>query len=266
MQTRAIAPLVRRYFASYQFGDRRAVEELLSDDFTFCSPQAERIDRCEYFARFWPNGDGIKALRIDKLFAQGNEAFVRYALERQQGCTLRNTEHFEFAQDKIRSIAVYFGLEDGQSLADEGAPDRRNRDEAAIRAVIDAITQAVREKDVDALLTHCAPEVSAFELVPPLEHSGAEALRAVWDRTLEPFEAPLECDVHDLDLTVGGDVAFGIGLKRFGGTSKDGKRSSTWLRSTLGLRKLHGEWKLVHEHVSVPFDMRTTKARLDLEP
>jgi hypothetical protein len=32
------------------------------------------------------------------------------------------------------------------------------------------------------------------------------------------------------------------------------------------LRKIDGQWKVVHEHVSVPFDMETGKAMLDLKP
>ncbi|HEV7730794.1 MAG TPA: nuclear transport factor 2 family protein [Candidatus Binatia bacterium] len=67
-------------------------------------------------------------------------------------------------------------------------------------------------------------------------------------------------------MTVGGDVAFTRSLNRFGGTTADGTHDASWLCSTLCLRKIDGRWKLVHEHVSVPFDMQTNAALLDLEP
>jgi ketosteroid isomerase-like protein len=72
--------------------------------------------------------------------------------------------------------------------------------------------------------------------------------------------------VQELDIAVDGDVAFARCLNRFGGTKMDGKRVLNWLRSTFGLRKIDGRWKVVHEHVSVPFDMETGKAMLELKP
>jgi ketosteroid isomerase-like protein len=39
-----------------------------------------------------------------------------------------------------------------------------------------------------------------------------------------------------------------------------------WVRATLGLRRQGDDWKIVHEHDSDPFDMRTFEALLDLEP
>jgi hypothetical protein len=44
---------------------------------------------------------------------------------------------------------------------------------------------------------------------------------------------------------------------------KDGERIVNWLRLTLGLRKIDGRCKVVHEHVSAPFDMKTGKAMLN---
>ena len=139
-------------------------------------------------------------------------------------------------------------------------------EEAAIRTVIDAITKAVRAKDVEAMLAQCAPDIVTFDMVPPLKHQGSQAIRGLWARTLAAFDPPLEYEVHDLDISVDGDIAFARCLNRFGGTKKDGKRVLNSLRSTFGLRKIDGQWKVVHEHVSVPFDMETGKAMLDLKP
>jgi ketosteroid isomerase-like protein len=139
-------------------------------------------------------------------------------------------------------------------------------DEAAVRAVLGAITNAVRAADVEAMLTHCAPDIATFDMVPPLKHEGAAAIRRLWATTLAAFNPPLEYEVTQLELAVGSDIAFCRSLNRFGGTTREGKPVVNWLCSTLGLRKLDGNWKIVHEHVSVPFDMKTGKALLDLQP
>jgi len=38
------------------------------------------------------------------------------------------------------------------------------------------------------------------------------------------------------------------------------------VRATVCYRKIDGKWMIVHEHFSVPFDMETLKASLDLKP
>jgi ketosteroid isomerase-like protein len=35
---------------------------------------------------------------------------------------------------------------------------------------------------------------------------------------------------------------------------------------TNAVRKIGGQWKVTHEHLSVPYDMETGKASLDLKP
>jgi ketosteroid isomerase-like protein len=139
-------------------------------------------------------------------------------------------------------------------------------DEAAVVAVIHAMAQAVRDRDVDAMLAHCTPDVTTFDLVPPLKHVGADAVREVWAKTLGAFESAVEYDLQDLEITVSDFVAFARGLQHFGGRRRDGSHSASWFSLTLGLRKIDGQWKITHEHVSVPFDMQTGQALLDLEP
>ncbi|MGZ5151418.1 MAG: YybH family protein [Burkholderiales bacterium] len=144
--------------------------------------------------------------------------------------------------------------------------DSKSPDEAAVRAVIESITKAVRAKDVEAMLAECSPQIVTFDMVPPLRHQGAQAIRGLWAKTLSPFQPPLDYEVHELEISVDGDVAFARCLNRFGGTKTGGRRVVNWLRSTFGLRKIDGRWKVVHEHVSVPFDMETGKAMLELKP
>ncbi len=144
--------------------------------------------------------------------------------------------------------------------------ESRRTDDDAIRAVIDAITSAVRTKDVDAMLALCAPDFVAFDMVPPLNHEGAEAIRSLWVNALGPFLPPLEYEVRELEIAADGDVAFSRSLNRFAGTRADGRRVVNWLRSTLGFRRVGGQWGLTHQHVSVPFDMTSGKAMFDLKP
>jgi uncharacterized protein (TIGR02246 family) len=135
----------------------------------------------------------------------------------------------------------------------------------AIRAVIDAIAKAVRTNDVGAFLAHAAPDIVVFDLIPPLEHKGEEAVRRSWSFALGSFEGPIEYEVDHLDISISGDIAFSRSLAHYGGTTKEGTRITNHLRSTLGFRKIEGQWKVIHEHLSVPFDMKSGRALLELE-
>jgi hypothetical protein len=53
--------LARDAYGAYESGDRRVIEELLTDDFTFYSPPDPGIDRATYFERCWPNSELIES-------------------------------------------------------------------------------------------------------------------------------------------------------------------------------------------------------------
>jgi len=104
-----VADQIRKYYAAYERKDRNAIEPLLTDDFTFSSPHDDHIDKTSYFSKCWPNSERIRAFHIEKLFEQGDEAFVLYELEPVRGAKFRNTEFFRFRGSNIREVQVYFG-------------------------------------------------------------------------------------------------------------------------------------------------------------
>jgi PhnB protein len=51
------------------------------------------------------------------------------------------------------------------------------------------------------------------------------------------------------------------------GTKTDGAKGDLWFRHTFGFQRIKGEWKIAHEHESVPFYMDGSfKAAIDLKP
>jgi len=44
------------------------------------------------------------------------------------------------------------------------------------------------------------------------------------------------------------------------------EKTDVWVRATVCFRKIDGQWKVTHEHISVPFDMETFKASVHLKP
>ena len=134
-------------------------------------------------------------------------------------------------------------------------------DEEQVRAVIADRVAAMRDRDAERFVAHYAPQIVKFDLPPPLVYTGPEARDA---EALRAWFAghpggPVSYEVRDLTVAVGDDVAFCHSLNHLG--------RALWFRSTIGLRKIGGEWRITHEHNSTPFYMDgSDKAALDLQP
>jgi ketosteroid isomerase-like protein len=107
--SRSKSDIIRALFAAYMANDRKAVEACFTDDFTFTSPYDDCIDKATYFVRCWRVPDWIERQQLEKIFVEGDEAFVTYEVVAKDGKRFRNTEFFRFDGDKVRSIDVYFG-------------------------------------------------------------------------------------------------------------------------------------------------------------
>ncbi|MEH2475280.1 ketosteroid isomerase-like protein [Nitrobacteraceae bacterium AZCC 2161] len=109
MTSTSKAELIRELFAAYLSNDRKAVEDVLTEDFRFTSPYDDEIDKATYFERCWRNSDWIERHELERIVVDGDAAFVTYKCMAKGGKSFRNAEFFVFEGDRIRSIDVYFG-------------------------------------------------------------------------------------------------------------------------------------------------------------
>ena len=101
--------IIRAIFSAYLSNDRKVVEDSLTDDFRFTSPYDDEIDKATYFERCWRNSDWIERHELERIFVEGDEAFVTYRCVAKGGRRFRNTEFFSFEGDRVKRIDVYFG-------------------------------------------------------------------------------------------------------------------------------------------------------------
>jgi ketosteroid isomerase-like protein len=109
MAPRDVSELARALYAAFTEADRPAMEALLGDDFRFSSPQDDRIDRAAYFERCWPGAGKVRIRSIERLLAQGDEAFVRYVAEGGDGVRFQNVELVTARDGQVVNVEVYFG-------------------------------------------------------------------------------------------------------------------------------------------------------------
>ena len=145
-------------------------------------------------------------------------------------------------------------------------PATTGSSEDQIRALLDERVRAIHDRDAQALVSACAPDVVSFDALPPLQRLGAEAVRHRAKEWLGWYDGPVGYDIRDLRITAGDDTAFACYLYRVTGTMTNGATVDMWVRSTMGLQKRDGQWAIAHEHTSVPFDAESGQAALDLAP
>jgi ketosteroid isomerase-like protein len=141
-------------------------------------------------------------------------------------------------------------------------------DEAAIRAVLDERSAAIRTRDARRFVRSLDPSIVTFDLAPPLRRSGPELLDpSGLQGWLDTWDGEIEHEMAELTISIGGHVAYCHGLEHVTGTRTDGKREDFWTRATVGLRKRDEGWKVTHKHASVPFHMDgTDRPAFDLRP
>jgi uncharacterized protein (TIGR02246 family) len=126
--------------------------------------------------------------------------------------------------------------------------------ENQIRALIEAWADAVRRHDLSGILAHHEQDIVMFDVPPPLQSRGIEAYRKTWDLFFRYHQPSQAFDIEELAITAGQDVAFAVVIMRCGpGTSIVPSEQGGFLfRLTIGLRKVDGDWRIAHEHHSVP--------------
>lgn len=135
--------------------------------------------------------------------------------------------------------------------------------EQEIRQVLDRLVAGVNEKNVDKIMGNYVPDVLVYDAIPPLAVRDAEGLRASWQMCFDHCaKDTIEYAIQELNITAGDDLAFATFIATF--AVRGQKTIESTMRATSCLRLINGEWKVVHDHISVPFDPMTEKALTNL--
>jgi ketosteroid isomerase-like protein len=139
------------------------------------------------------------------------------------------------------------------SMTPDGQP--RGSLESALRRRIEMLAQAIRDKDLEQLMTFYAREVEVFDVRASLNVSGVGAYRNNFEHWFDSFEGPLSFELHNLRIAAGEPVAFCHYLALVVGARPGGRTSGYWVRGTTCFERRDGEWLVTHEHISQPAAM-----------
>jgi uncharacterized protein (TIGR02246 family) len=133
-----------------------------------------------------------------------------------------------------------------------------------IRRLIDGWVAAIREHDLDRVMSFYAPDVVSFDGDAPLRYAGMALKRHAWAEFFEAHGEEIDYEVTELKVTKQGDVACVRSLNHVISRNPEGGESDSWIRWTACLRKFAGEWLVVHDHASAPMELGGGRAAPDL--
>lgn len=138
--------------------------------------------------------------------------------------------------------------------------------ESLIRQRVENLTRAICAKDIDGVMSLYAPNIISFDIDPPLRYAGTDRKRRAWQELFSAYSGLIAYEVRDLTVTTQGELAFAHSVNHVKGTLSSGHTSDLWLRWTACFRRIDGTWLVVHDHVSVPADLKHGQAVLSLKP
>ena len=140
-----------------------------------------------------------------------------------------------------------------------------NADEEKIRDLMTEWSHALCAKDLNRLTAHYAPEIVFFDVVPPEARRGVASYREAWEQCFPYLPPTIGSEMRELHVTVSGDLAFAHAQHRIIDAATHAAATCGWVRVTVCFQKQDGAWKVVHEHVSVPYDPQSGQAVLTRE-
>ena len=141
--------------------------------------------------------------------------------------------------------------------------------EALIRQRVEDAVKALRAKDIDGVMSLYAPNLVSFDIAPhfgALRYFGADNKRRAWQEAFATFTGSFDYEIHELNVTTEGELAFVHSLNHVKATLASGQITELWLRWTACFCRIDGLWVVVHDHVSVPADLEHGQAVLNLTP
>jgi len=270
--------LENKWVDALQKADTATLDSILSDTYVDTDEQGQRNDKQGIFSVLKSGDLKFESVRVSdmQVYAYGPAAVVtgtgvQRGTFKGDPITTRIvfTDTFKQQNGNWRAVSSHRSVAPGGNATPSNGPHAiAGSDDAEIRALLDRWTKVFEAHDIEGIMSFYAPgdAVTAYDVVSPLQYKGKDVYRKDYVEFLAQYDGPIHVEFRDMRVLSSGDVGFVHALERFTGKLKNGQQSDIWLRYTGGLRKMNGKWLIVHDHVSVPIDLESGKAVLDLKP
>ena len=164
----------------------------------------------------------------------------------------------------MRMLSVVVGLSVLLPMSASAAPTSKNTAQVQLRAHYENVARALRNRDSKAAMVGYAEDVLVFDIPPPLQVVGKQLNTAAYDHIFAQTIGPYLVDFADLRIRLlGPSAAFATSVFKTKFKMRSGDGVSFTARITDIFEKRNGHWLVVHEHVSLPVNMKTGTADMN---
>lgn len=127
--------------------------------------------------------------------------------------------------------------------------------------------QAVVRQNISQIMAFYADELIAYDAVAQLQFKGKVTYKAHWQHRMELCAGGhSKFELRDLTIQQNDQLAFSHALVYCEGSNEKGETQGCWMRLTQGWQIQQGQWRILHDHFSVPFDMVSGAVLFELTP
>lgn len=123
--------------------------------------------------------------------------------------------------------------------------------ETQIKQLVENWAKAVRNKDIDGILAHHSDNFVMYDVPEPFQSVGLDAYRKTWDLFFKYTKLGV-FDIHEINIIADDTVGFVYAKMQCADKSNSIDFAPLDFRLTIGLKKINGQWTILHEHHSVP--------------
>jgi len=123
--------------------------------------------------------------------------------------------------------------------------------ETQIKQLVEDWANAVRNKDIDGILAHHSDNFVMYDVPEPFQSVGLDAYRKTWNLFFKYTKLGV-FDIHEMNIVADDHVGFVYATMQCADKSKTIDFVPLGFRLTIGLKKINGQWTILHEHHSIP--------------
>jgi ketosteroid isomerase-like protein len=123
--------------------------------------------------------------------------------------------------------------------------------ETQIKQIVENWAKAVRNKDIDGILAYHSDNFVMYDVPEPFQSVGLDAYRKTWDLFFKYTKLGV-FDIHEINIIADDNVGFVYAKMQCADKSNTIDFVPLDFRLTIGLKKINGQWTILHEHHSIP--------------
>ena len=140
---------------------------------------------------------------------------------------------------------------------------------STVQEVLENYINAIYEKDVERFVSSFSSNTHIYDCWEDWEIIGIDQWREIveeWFKGLEGEGVVLKTDFNDVVVEESAELAFVFCAVTFAAHNKSGEKIRQMTnRFSMGLRKKHESWAIIHSHSSLPISMETGKGIFNLK-